>query len=146
MSSKNYYEILGVEHNAELHDIKRAFRKAIRQHHPDVDPSESAKHNFQEAVEAFDVLANDKRRQVYDDFLAENNTELGPADPIAEMEIEDWKRDSQRRSEKYRSIEMEELLMLGILAETGVVDGLLSGAGDIIDSVSDALDGISELF
>ena len=145
MSTKNYYEVLQIDRTAKLEEIKKAFRKAIRSYHPDNNPSDDAKLEFQSAVEAFDVLANEERRKLYDAYLNELS-ETGVTDPIKEMEIEDWKQDSERRSEKYRSIEMEELLLLGILAETGVVDGLLSGAGDIIDSVSDALDGISELF
>lgn len=70
MSTKrDYYEILGTSKTASADEIKKAYRKAARKYHPDLnksDPSADAK--FKEAQEAYDVLADPKKRQSYDQF------------------------------------------------------------------------------
>ncbi len=65
-TEKSYYEILGVERNASDTDIKRAFRKLAQQHHPDVSAEAGSADRFKEANEAYQVLSDPKRRQVYD--------------------------------------------------------------------------------
>ena len=138
--------MLQIDPSSDLESIKKAFRTQVRKYHPDIDPSESAKDKFNHVVEAFDVLSHSERRKVYDDYLAEKRDSELAVDPVKEFQLDDWKRESKRRSEKYKGIELEEFLMLGFIAETGIVDGLLDGAGNVIDSISDALDGISDLF
>ncbi|MFO0702901.1 MAG: molecular chaperone DnaJ [Candidatus Andersenbacteria bacterium] len=64
--AKNYYDILGVERNASDDDIKRAFRKAAHQHHPDKSGGDAEK--FKEANEAYQVLSNRDKRQEYDQY------------------------------------------------------------------------------
>ena len=65
-TEKSYYEILGVERNASEADIKRAFRKLAQQHHPDVSGEAGSADRFKEVNEAYQVLSDPKRRQVYD--------------------------------------------------------------------------------
>ncbi len=65
-TEKSYYEILGVERNASDAEIKRAFRKLAQQHHPDVSAEAGSADRFKEANEAYQVLSDPKRRQVYD--------------------------------------------------------------------------------
>lgn len=67
MEYKDYYAILGVPRSADSGTIKRAFRGLARQFHPDVNPgNKEAERRFKEVSEAYDVLGDDERRQLYD--------------------------------------------------------------------------------
>ncbi|HZE10164.1 MAG TPA: DnaJ domain-containing protein, partial [Burkholderiales bacterium] len=68
MKYKDYYEIMGVERTAGPDDIKRAYRKLARKYHPDVSKEPDADHRFREIVEAYEVLSNSERRELYDRF------------------------------------------------------------------------------
>lgn len=69
MAKRDYYEVLGVPRGAAKDDIKRAYRKLAVQHHPDKNPgSKEAEEKFKEATEAYEVLADEKKRQAYDQF------------------------------------------------------------------------------
>ncbi len=63
---KDYYAILGVEHNAELEDIRHAFRKLAHNVHPDRNSSPDAKVKFQELGEAYQTLKSTQKRNDYD--------------------------------------------------------------------------------
>jgi molecular chaperone DnaJ len=66
VTERSYYEILGVERNASDAEIKRAFRKLAQQSHPDVSAEPGAAERFKEINEAYQVLSDPRRRQVYD--------------------------------------------------------------------------------
>lgn len=69
MAKRDYYEVLGVQKGASKDDIKRAYRKLAVQYHPDRNPGDkNAEEKFKEATEAYEVLADDKKRQAYDQF------------------------------------------------------------------------------
>ena len=70
MSSKrDYYEVLNVERNASDADLKKAYRKLALQYHPDRNPGDAAaEEKFKEAAEAYDVLTDPQKRQLYDRF------------------------------------------------------------------------------
>ena len=68
MTKKDYYEILGVSRNATLEEIKRAYRRLALKHHPDRDKSPGAEERFKEINEAYEVLSDPKKRQMYDQF------------------------------------------------------------------------------
>src|ERR1017187_3292515 len=66
---KDYYEILGVKKGASADDIRKAFRKLARKYHPDVNPNDKkAEEKFKEISEANDVLSDEKKRKIYDQF------------------------------------------------------------------------------
>ncbi|OHT17537.1 DnaJ domain containing protein [Tritrichomonas foetus] len=67
---KDYYSILGVSRNADEKELKRAYRKLAMKWHPDKNPDNQAEaqSKFQEISEAYDVLNDPKKRQVYDQF------------------------------------------------------------------------------
>jgi molecular chaperone DnaJ len=63
----DYYKVLGVPKTAKLDDIKKAYRRLARRYHPDVNPGNSqAEERFKQLSEAFDVLSDPKKREVYD--------------------------------------------------------------------------------
>lgn len=66
MSQRDYYEVLGISKSASADEIKKAFRKAAVQHHPDKEGGDEAK--FKEANEAYEVLSDQQKRQRYDQF------------------------------------------------------------------------------
>lgn len=68
-SKRDYYEVLGVAKNASDDDIKKAYRKQALANHPDRNPGDkSAEDRFKEAAEAFEVLSDDQKRAIYDQY------------------------------------------------------------------------------
>jgi len=67
-TERDYYTILGVARDASDADLKRAFRKAAQQWHPDVNKDPVAQERFKELNEAYQVLSDPQRRQTYDTF------------------------------------------------------------------------------
>lgn len=67
-TSRDYYEILGVDRNASAEEIKKAFRQKARTVHPDVNKEENAEAQFKELGEAYEVLSDEQKRQVYDTY------------------------------------------------------------------------------
>ena len=66
---RDYYKTLGVAKTASADEIKKAFRKLARQHHPDLaQDKKAAEEKFKEAAEAYDVLSNPEKKQRYDQF------------------------------------------------------------------------------
>ena len=71
----DYYELLGVPRKATAKDIRAAFRKLARKYHPDLNPGDkAAEEKFKQLQEAYDVLSDTKKRQMYDQygFYSEN--------------------------------------------------------------------------
>ncbi|MCL2669509.1 MAG: molecular chaperone DnaJ [Syntrophaceae bacterium] len=65
----DYYEILGVDRNASDEEIKKNYRKLAMQHHPDRNPgNRNAEEAFKEAAEAYEVLSDPQKRQIYDQY------------------------------------------------------------------------------
>lgn len=80
---KDYYQLLSVEREASEDDIKKAYRRLARKHHPDLNPGDkAAEERFKTVQEAYDILSDPKKRQMYDQYGFYSDTAM-PADPSA---------------------------------------------------------------
>jgi molecular chaperone DnaJ len=80
-TKQDYYELLGVPRKANAKEIRAAFRKLARKYHPDLNPGDkSAEEKFKQLQEAYDVLSDAKKRQIYDQhgFYSDNVQAGGP--------------------------------------------------------------------
>lgn len=69
MAKRDYYEVLGVDKNADAKTIKSAYRKMALKYHPDHNPGDKeAEEKFKEAAEAYSVLSDETKRRNYDQF------------------------------------------------------------------------------
>jgi molecular chaperone DnaJ len=82
MANKDYYNILGIKKDAKADEIKKAYRRLARKHHPDVNPNDKAsEEKFKEVQEAYDILSDEKKRKVFDRFGYYNDN-LDPDSPF----------------------------------------------------------------
>jgi DnaJ-class molecular chaperone len=67
--NEDYYDVLGVARGASADEIQKAYRKLARKYHPDLNPDDkAAQKKFKEVQQAYDVLSDDKKRKMYDQF------------------------------------------------------------------------------
>lgn len=68
VTKRDFYDVLGVSKNASAVEIKRAYRKLALQYHPDRNKAQDASEKFKEVNEAYEVLSDSKKKQVYDQY------------------------------------------------------------------------------
>ncbi|MEG1397465.1 MAG: J domain-containing protein [Raoultibacter sp.] len=73
MATPDYYKALGVPRTATVDEIKKAYRKLARKHHPDAGGDEA---KFKEIGEAYEVLSDDKKRELYDQYGTANENQI----------------------------------------------------------------------
>src|ERR1700722_6256767 len=68
-TKQDYYDLLGVPRKAAQKEIRQAYRKLARKYHPDLNPGDkSSEEKFKQVQEAYDILSDAKKRQMYDQF------------------------------------------------------------------------------
>src|SRR5271168_4328544 len=81
-AQQDYYQTLGVARDAAEDDIRKAYRKLARKHHPDLNPGDKASEDrFKKVQEAYDILSDSKKKTMYDQygFYSENGMPAGAA-------------------------------------------------------------------
>jgi molecular chaperone DnaJ len=95
MAESDYYQTLGVERGASREVIRKAYRKLARKYHPDINPgNKDAENKFKDLSVAYDVLSDDKKRKLYDEF-----GEAGLAagfDADKARSYQQWRQQSER--------------------------------------------------
>jgi molecular chaperone DnaJ len=67
--AKDFYKIMGVSKDASQEEIKKAYRKLARKWHPDINPgNKDAEQKFKEISEAYDIIGDEEKRKLYDEF------------------------------------------------------------------------------
>src|SRR5690349_16704247 len=98
--AESLYETLGVAKTASADEIRKAYRKLARKHHPDVNPGDkSAEATFKKVSAAYDVLSDEKKRKAYDEF-GDASLQTG-FDPDKAREYTKWQDTRQRRSTRF---------------------------------------------
>ena len=103
MKYKDYYAALGVPRDADLEQIKKAYRKLARTYHPDVSKAPDAEARFKNAAEAYATLKNPEKRAAYDD--------LGKQ-PIGEEFVPppEWRHDHAQGEQSFDNMDLADLL------------------------------------
>src|ERR1041385_8572659 len=81
MATQDYYQTLGVGREASTDEVRKAYRRLARKHHPDVNPGDKASEDrFKKVQEAYDILSDPKKKTMYDQygFYSENGMPGGP--------------------------------------------------------------------
>jgi DnaJ-class molecular chaperone len=98
--AETLYDMLGVQKNASADDIRKAYRKLARRHHPDVNPGNAkAEESFKKVSSAYEVLSDEKRRAAYDEFGDESLQ--GGFDAVKAREYARWHEAKQQRTSQY---------------------------------------------
>lgn len=92
MAKRDYYEVLGINKQATAEEIKKAYRKLALKFHPDRNKADDAEAKFKEVSEAYNVLSNVEKRQVYDQYghAGENRVRGGWSGGMEEMFNHFW--------------------------------------------------------
>lgn len=72
-----YYKLLGIEKNASIEEIKKAYRRLAREYHPDLNPGKNTSTHFISIKNAYDTLINPVKRQTYNDSLSYTKANFG---------------------------------------------------------------------
>ncbi|MCR5666150.1 MAG: DnaJ domain-containing protein [Eubacterium sp.] len=67
-ANRDYYEVLGVDKSADASTIKKAYRKLAKKYHPDTNKDPKAEELFKDVTEAYNVLSDEKKKKLYDEF------------------------------------------------------------------------------
>lgn len=113
---ENYYHILGVSNNAPFNEIKEAYRKKVKELHPDKENGNAEL--FKKIKEAYEVLQNDEKRKRYDDLLfkTENYMAHHPKPVAPSKTIPNLLIIRPRKSRKLISLSINvAFILLGIL-------------------------------
>jgi len=108
MAEQDYYKVLGVERGASKDDVRKAYRKLARKYHPDINPgNKEAENKFKDLSVAYDVLSDEKKRKLYDEF-----GEAGLAagfDAEKARSYEQWRQQSARAGGTAQEFDMDDL-------------------------------------
>ena len=134
MEEQDFYATLGVARDISEEDLRTAYRKLAREHHPDVNPNDpKAEERFKEITAAYGVLSDPEKRALYDEFGSQGLRD--GFDPSEARAYQQWQRGAQRSpfQQGFRSeMDLEDLLgsFFGARGAGGSARGL-DAAGEV---------------
>ena len=115
---KNYYRILECHQNSNIDDIKKAYRKLALKYHPDKNKNSNAASKFIEITEAYEVLRDPMKREIYDrmykQYFQENKTIVTETQEYRNNK-NNWEKYGQEKAKVYSNLDFEEFLKRAIL-------------------------------
>jgi len=143
---KDYYKILGISSEADPETIKRAFREKVAVLHPEKNKAVNAKEVFADLIEAYEIVSNPKKRQVYDTLIQKRESQMPvPVEPELKTDFDEYEKEAKRTSKKYKDYSWEEFLALELFLDTGI-ESLFTGDLDLLDDAGDMLGDIFDIF
>jgi len=94
---KNFYQLLGLNHDAGTKDVKRAYRSMAKKYHPDLSDEPQASTKFKEIHDAYEILVDPYKRRVYNSVIDQNSSVKAYYDHLYRQEM---KRRQQNRARK----------------------------------------------
>ncbi|KHN87520.1 DnaJ -like protein subfamily B member 9 [Toxocara canis] len=135
---EDYYKILGVAKTASTSDIKKAFRKLALKYHPDRSKEPNAEEKFRKVAQAYEVLADEKKRRSYDMGGSSFDQQE------SQFDFDKFFRDFQQSMKMHKSAHMS----AHSKATGGLFEGLWDGFDDLFDGFGfanpDMLDGFGD--
>ncbi|MBM6499044.1 DnaJ domain-containing protein [Flavobacterium macrobrachii] len=98
---KNYYKTLGLNKNATIEEIKKAYRKLAFVYHPDHNKSENASFYFREITEAYEILKDSEKRKIYDEIFLGNNSKQ------VEERMNNWQNQAKKKATEYSEMDYD---------------------------------------
>jgi len=148
MTEKDLYAVLGVPRTATADEIRKAYRKLARAHHPDVNPgNKEAEERFKALTEANDVLGDPEKRKLYDEFgMAAAQSGFDPAQARAHREqASEWQRRSAPDGEGFGGYSSFEDIFGDIFNRTGRGAPEMRGGDAESEMTIDLLDAVRGL-
>lgn len=140
---KNYYEVLGVNQNAPLEEIRKKYKELVRKYHPDICKDKDATERIAIINCAYDILSNEAKRKKYDESLR-NNIEYEDTVENEKNETSfDYEEEIKKYSEKEKEFAKRIALEKIIKEEISKLQDILQARIEVIKSVKD-IDNIIE--
>ena len=106
---KDYYKLLGIENNADLQTIKKAFRALVIKLHPDKNPLPEAAKQFIEVTEAYEVLKDPENRKEYDMFCYHNFVKKEKHYAYSTHK-QAWQEHGKQKAKEYSSMSFDDFM------------------------------------
>lgn len=110
---KNYYQILEIEFNATLADIKKAYRRLALKYHPDKNKNPNASEKFIQITEAYEVLRDIEKRKEYDfhysHYFSKNEAIIHQTESSKQKQKE-WQTYGQTKAKEYSDLSFDDFL------------------------------------
>ncbi|MCG2678956.1 MAG: J domain-containing protein [Kiritimatiellae bacterium] len=118
MNDATHYQILGISRTASQREIKQTFRILAKQWHPDVNKSSHAADTFRRVYEAFAILSDPNKRQMYDDLTRHApQVEVVQPQPAPSSDYARWTQEARKQADAYAAMPYKKFKR--VLEETG---------------------------